>query len=128
MEDNIEKVEAMKPVKLISTSNSIEADMIVDILESNGIPCMKEQRGTGSYMNIAYGFSVYGTEIFVDAADYDRALELIKVDVDEPGEKEVENDNIKDYPFYRNPRIIARIWLAVFIGGGLIIYIINKLN
>ncbi len=128
MEENVEKVEAMKPMKLMSASNSIEADMIVDILESNGIPCMKEQRGSGSYMNIAYGFSVYGTEIFVDEADYDHALELIKDVSDEPIEKEVEDDNVNDYPFYRNPRIIARIWLAAIISGGLFIYILNKFN
>lgn len=155
MEDKVEKIVSMKPVKLISVASEMEADMIVDFLENNGIQSFKKQEGSGSYMNIYLGFSVYGAKIYVDQQDYQTSLELLNeinlVNVDTNIE-EVENisnveetqkklDDVtpnypeasthdentdKTYPFYRNPRYIARIYLGVFIGTGIIIFILGK--
>jgi len=146
MNVSIEKVEAMKPVKLISVASTIEADMIIYLLENNGIQSIKKQEGTGSYMNIYYGFSIYGAEIYVDEQDFQEASELINeinmdglqsdqaIDDIDPNTTEgelplgagIEDVNYKDYPFYRNPRIVVRIYLGIFIGLGLAIYLIGK--
>jgi len=155
MDESIEKVEAMKPVKLISVASTIEADMIMNFLESNGIQSIKKQEGSGSYMNLYYGFSVYGAEIYVDEQDLQDASELIKeinmdsfqseqaieeidtnttqilnsngVNLGEPQlGAGIEDVNYKDYPFYRNPHILARIYLGVSIVVGLTVYLIGK--
>ncbi len=39
--------------------------MIHDHLKEHGIESMSKQPGTGEYMSIAMGYSVYGTDIYV---------------------------------------------------------------
>lgn len=154
MEENKEKIQPMKPVKLISVASSVEADMIVELLDSNGIANMKKQNGSGSYMNLYYGFSVYGAEIYVDELDYEKATELMKEinlgdaetdtdntdgaennevplseeekeeEFDEPNSKE--NDIYAGYPFYQNPRIIARILVGICFGSFILIYLFDR--
>lgn len=154
MEENKGKIEPMKPIKLISVASAVEADMIVELLDNNGIANMKKQAGSGSYMNLYYGFSVYGAEIYVDELDYEKATELMKeinlgdadTDTDNTedaknneatlseGEKEEEskesnskeNDIYAGYPFYQNPRIIARILVGICFGSFVLIYLIDR--
>lgn len=62
---------SMKRMFLLSTSGSIESAMIVDILSQHGIRAFTQQKETGNYLNIYSGFSVYGEDLYVDAADYE---------------------------------------------------------
>jgi hypothetical protein len=75
--EDFDRVEAMKPVKVASDKDTIEADMILNLLKNNDIPCFKKDNGTGSYMNLYLGFSVFGEEIYVDECDNEKALKLI---------------------------------------------------
>lgn len=63
----------MKRMFLLSTPGSIESAMIVDVLSQHGIRAFTQQKETGNYLNIYSGFSVYGEDLYVDAADYEAA-------------------------------------------------------
>jgi hypothetical protein len=152
-----ETVEAMRPVKVASVANSIEANLILNLLQSNDIQCLKKDIGSGSYMNLYLGFSVFGEDIYVDEKDSQRAKSLIN-DITEKNSKQFsegkavdgneeaedvpgnnassgemdsdtsfqEEDSYSDYAFYRNPRILARIFLIAILGLGVVGYILSK--
>ena len=54
-----------KITKIFNAADQIQAEMIHDHLKQNGIETMSKQPGTGEYMSIAMGYSVYGTDIYV---------------------------------------------------------------
>lgn len=68
----------MKPVKVYSCSDRIQADMLTETLRQNGIPAYTESRGSGDYLNIYMGTSVFGETIYVDENDADRAKAIIE--------------------------------------------------
>jgi hypothetical protein len=84
-------MEAMKPVKVYSANNKVEAGMLMNLLEGNGIQSFKQGPGSGGYMEIKYGFSIYGQDIYVDENDAERARELI-MEVLTPVEEETEEE------------------------------------
>ena len=51
-----------KITKIFNAADQIQAEMIHDHLKQNGIETMSKQPGTGEYMSIAMGYSVYGTD------------------------------------------------------------------
>ncbi len=149
-EEGIEVFEAMKPVKVTSVTNSIEANMIMDLLQNNGIPCIKKDNGPGGYMNLYYGFSVYGEDIYVDERDYQKANSIIEeLRPDENSEQDIlmddqtdkadelndiktlddiiktKDDSYDNYPFYRNPRKLVRIYLAFSVIVAILIYLLR---
>lgn len=90
-----ERIVAMRPVKLVSASDGIQADLIAGMLKEQGIPVMRKKLGSGGYMQVYMGFSVYGEEIYVDEADYEQAAEVLGVlrEVDPAGiEENTEED------------------------------------
>ena len=56
---------AGKITKVFNAADQIQAEVIHDHLKQNGIESISKQPGTGEYMNIAMGYSVYGTDIYV---------------------------------------------------------------
>ena len=54
-----------KITKIFNAADQIQAEIIHDHLKQNGIETMSKQPGTGEYMSIAMGYSVYGTDIYV---------------------------------------------------------------
>ena len=70
-------MKGMKPIKIYSCADRIQADMIVEALNENGIPAYTESQGSGGYMNIYMGTSVFGTDIYVDEADTAQAKEIL---------------------------------------------------
>lgn len=144
-EKSFDRIEAMKPVKVASVSNFVEAELILDLLRNNGIQCFKKDNGAGSYMNIYYGMSVFGEEIYVDEHDCLKAEELIKelsvpnhmpIDAQEVESKaeeddfinprDIKDDSYENYPFYRNPHKIARIILIVSIITTFLCYVSGR--
>lgn len=77
----------MEIIKLMSTGNKIQAELIVQMLKQNGINCYYKENGAGSYMNISSGFSVFGQEIFINEEDKEKAEELIDIFNEEEQEK-----------------------------------------
>ena len=69
---------AMKPVKVYSCAKRFQADMIVEALKNEGIPAYSQSDGSGEYMEIYMGTSLFGEDIYVDESDAARAEEIIK--------------------------------------------------
>lgn len=70
-------MQGMKPVKVYSCSDRVQADMLIEALKREGIPAYAESKGSGDYLNIYMGTSVFGETIYVDENDADRAKEII---------------------------------------------------
>ena len=64
-------------VNLISTNDNTELTLIESILKNNSIPFILKEKESGSYMKIIGGFSLYGTDIYVEKNDFEKANELI---------------------------------------------------
>lgn len=90
-------MEAMRPVKIYSAADKVEAGILMNLLEGNGISSFKQGTGSGGFMEIEYGFSIYGQDIYVDEQDAERAMELIQevmrnVEVPDEIEEEAEEE------------------------------------
>lgn len=68
----------MKPVKVYSCADRLQADMLTEALRREGIPAYAESKGSGDYLNIYMGISVFGEMIYVDESDVARAKKIIK--------------------------------------------------
>lgn len=81
-------LDAMHPVKLASFSGGLQADMLEGLLKDLGIPVLRRKLGSGGYMQAYMGFSVFGEELYVDEADYERAKEVLGLLETDDGETE----------------------------------------
>jgi hypothetical protein len=139
--EGIDIIEDMRPVKLISITNNVESDLILNLLRNNGISGYKQDNGPGGYFNIKYGFSVFGGDIYVDEGDYEKASEIVKElysdtdaengndagDTEEELQEPSEYDSYDNYPFYKNPHKLARIFLGVMAATSLILFLLTKI-
>lgn len=71
-------MQGMKPVKVHSCSDRVQADMLIEALKREGISAYAESKGSGDYLNIYMGTSVFGESLYVDENDADRAKEIIE--------------------------------------------------
>ena len=71
-------MDAMKPVKVYSCAKRFQADMIIEALKSEGITAYSQSDGSGEYMEIYMGTSLFGENIYVDENDAHRAEEIIR--------------------------------------------------
>ena len=70
-----------KDIQLIllkSVNNNFDLGMVTNILEENKIPFILKDPGAGSYMRIISGQSFSGTNIYVEEASFERAVEILK--------------------------------------------------
>lgn len=73
---------------LITVNNEYELGVISSILKGNDIPFITKDNGTGGYMRIYSGSSMYGTDIFVREDCMDKANDLIANFLEENDEVE----------------------------------------
>lgn len=66
-----------KLVPLTNVQTSMEAEMLQDILQQEQIPVMIKDEGSGGYMKVYMGYSIYGETLYVSASDYPRAREIM---------------------------------------------------
>lgn len=113
---------ATGPVKVYNANDRIDAQRMIDLLKEENILAFSQGSGSGEYLNISQGFSVYGEDIYVDASDAEAAKAII-------AENEVpEGDSTEKaikVPFYRNRTAIARIIIGYFILMAIVIFILN---
>lgn len=62
---------------LITVANEVELGMITVILKENDVPFLSKDKGPGNYMRVYTGTSIWGTDILVNEADFDKATDLI---------------------------------------------------
>lgn len=73
-----EKVEQEGLIKLANLLNPLESEMLQDLLRQEGIPVLTRDKGSGGYLKIYMGYSMYGDDLYVRQSDYARAQELIQ--------------------------------------------------
>ena len=66
-----------KEVKLCTTQDSLQAEMILEALKNNGIPAYKKDLGYAAIMNIYGGYSNGGEEIYVAPENQEKAREVL---------------------------------------------------
>ena len=69
--------ETGKIVALTNVRTPIEAEMLQDILQQEGIAVMVKEHGSGGYSKIYMGISLFGETLYVNDYDYPRAVELM---------------------------------------------------
>lgn len=130
-------IEACNPVKLTTVSNELDAQLVLNLLRNNNIPCFRKNKEAGGYMNIYMGYSVFGEDIYVAERDYSTAIDLLSVmqPEDEQSHEDDQSyyDSNTDYhvPFYRNRNFFVNILRAVLISYvilNIVIFIVNILN
>ena len=67
-----------KAVKIDTAPDNLQAVMILEVLEKNGIPGYKRDLGAAGIMNLYTGNSTFGEEIFVAEEDVPKAAELLE--------------------------------------------------
>ena len=97
MSDNeTTRVEAMNPVKLATVGDHIQADMMEALLMDSDISVYRKALESGGVMQTCMGFTIFGEELYVDQADYERAAELIEVFENTPMEDEEYEEDEED--------------------------------
>lgn len=66
-----------KLVALTNLQTELEATMLMDILQQEGISVLTKEAGSGGYMKIYMGYSIYGETLYVYDYDYPRAREIM---------------------------------------------------
>ena len=84
-------------LKLLTTvSDFTESQMIVGLLKDEGIPVLVKDLGLGGFMKVTMGYTVFGRELYVSEADFERAAELVKAFFDRDADG---GDGIQKHPF-----------------------------
>lgn len=76
-EEEAEVLEDSEIALLKADVDKIEADVIISLLKSFNIPVMKKSKGTGELMEIYFGSSKFGVDLYVPSKALKEALELI---------------------------------------------------
>lgn len=67
-----------KDEKLLTTAHDdVELTILCDILTGEKIPFFTRDRGSGSSVRVIMGYSMYGTDIIVPAAEWEHAQEVL---------------------------------------------------
>ena len=126
--DEKEETEEINVVKIESTSNEIDAGIIMNLLKNNNIPCFKKSNGAGGYFNIIWGYSVFGEDIYIAERDYQRAREILDCRSEEVESIETDDTEPEErVPFYRDSRMVASIIIIANIAMAILIWILNKI-
>lgn len=98
--------------KIYNAINDCDEKYIVNILIENGIHPYVVESGSGQYLKIVAGYSLYGKDIYVEEKDIDKAYELIK-------QMEVENYDLTNEDckkkWYENRILAARIIIGIIL-------------
>lgn len=112
-----------KITKVFNATNQIQAEMIHDHLKQNGIESMSKQPGTGEYMSIAMGYSVYGTDIYVREDQKAKAEALINELLYDSDYDASDDEEIK-LPWWQNKVVVAWCILGFFVIAGLLMILL----
>ncbi len=73
--ESVEEKVIERPVLLATLDDVVSAEILRDILNSNGIPNSGSESGDGA-MKVAFGGAFVAEEIYVDSCDFEKAEEL----------------------------------------------------
>ncbi|MBC7087665.1 MAG: DUF2007 domain-containing protein [Tissierellales bacterium] len=72
---------------LIKTSDNTLISIIEALFRDNDIPYILKEKGSGGYLRIISGHSIYGTEVYVSEEDFNKATDLLDL---------ISSEDIKD--------------------------------
>lgn len=119
----------VKIIKIYNARDDIEAGMIATALEEYGIYCHIMESGSGDWLKITQGFSIFGQDIYVKEQDVDKASAIIReivcsyeteeapfesIEAELEADGTLTNESI-NYPWFRNKRLLTRIYLIFFV-------------
>lgn len=68
----------IKLVVLKTVDNNFDLELITNLLKENNIPYILKDNGTGGYMRIIAGSSIFGTDILVEESFFEKAYEILE--------------------------------------------------
>ena len=71
-------MEEVKVVKIFTSQDNLQAEMILDTLKQNGIPAYTQDADESGFMNIYGGKSMCGEEIYVAETDAERVTQILQ--------------------------------------------------
>lgn len=114
---------------LTSVGSLMEAEILMGLLQSEGIPVRKKHNFSGDYLEVFSNFTPFGVDLFVPPSEWERAMELISApveisehDVFEKGNRELsEKDYVKNDGSFRRKamKIMIIAGIAVAAAAGL---------
>ncbi|MFB0920019.1 MAG: DUF2007 domain-containing protein [Oscillospiraceae bacterium] len=128
VKDTCDHLPSIDLVAVKYVSNAIDAEMMMEILRNNGIPCFRKSREAGGYLSISAGFSVFGEDIYVDRKNAQAALDLLD-DWDEnraPTQEEFD-EHYGNAPAYNRRRAAARVFSIFFAAASIIGLIVSAI-
>ena len=72
--------EAVAPAEscfLMTVSDQLQAQLLEGLLSQADIPFFTKDKVSGDFMKVLSGYSLYGTDIYIDKRDYEKAKELV---------------------------------------------------
>lgn len=125
----------MNLVKLYNAKDELEANIIADMLKNAGIPCHIQDAGAGEYLNIYYGFTVYGKDIYVEEQNLDEAKSLIEDFKTSTPDNDITDDISEDsddlnahIPWYYKKNLLVRAMFLMPVVLFVIFLIISIIN
>lgn len=67
----------MHQYQVVTTSSPVETDMIQQLLKNNGIRSFAQTDATSEGLEALEGSSPFGSRIYVDEEDFEKARELV---------------------------------------------------
>ncbi len=109
---------AMRRVFLTTTSNNLENEMLIDLLNQEGIPAFSQEKEAGNYLNIYMGYSSYGSELYVDKDDFEAAHAVVenffanKEFPIQDSQSNLGEKPVKDKAPFRSRALLMLIWIV----------------
>lgn len=134
----VETVEELEPEResvreeyLFTVRNEMEANIVIKLLESNGIPVLTKHSGPGQYLQVIMGSSNFGVDLYVSetqlemaqgllASKFENLSVLTSLDLDEMVDDEKVQHESQNKVFLRSEYIILGIIALV------LIYLLSK--
>ena len=123
---------------IYTADSNMDTELILSLLNSNGIVTEIKRKGSGSYLNIATGINYQGTDIYVSEGDFDEAQnvlearptenELVEDDEDIISEQNHKSDRSMESKFLSRRRNSVRVILIVSFVIPILLMIISKVQ
>lgn len=110
-------------IKVCNIQDVMQIQEYMDLLEYYHIPCYAKENGSGEYLKITTGLSLYGTDFYVQDKDQKQAKQAFDImrqqwdlrEMQEGWSDDEEEEMKVKIPWYKNRRITARMILIVFL-------------
>jgi len=124
-------------VLLTTVSDNMEYNIIKSLLEAEGIMTMRKMPGTGQYIDVVFGSSYSGIEIYVLESEFERASEILESaiiagsEIPDQLENSEQNEFLEDpdqgkHIFNKKPlfKNLLRVGIILFLLADIIAFII----